>query len=418
MARVFEKADILIPNGCDLTKWSVVACDQFTSDPAYWDALDAEIGDAPSALRLILPEAYLPEADLDREAARINAAMEEYQSRGLFRVLPESYVYVERRQRNGVLRRGLLGVLDLEAYDYHADSASPVRATEGTVESRLPARIRVRAGASLELPHVMVFYDDPEDRIMGSLSKRKAALEALYDFDLIAGGGRLRGWRVHGAEAERVDADMDALCAARTEAAEREQRPAVLYAMGDGNHSLATAKACWEQMKQSLTPEERETHPARRSLVELVNIHDPAIVFEPIHRAVRIGDPAAFLRMAKSFFSERYCPEGEGYPLRLASQAGTETLRVKTGSVAELIAETDALIAEYLERSGGAVDYIHNDETALDLAQSGWVSLLLPKLDKTELFPTVARRGPYPRKSFSIGRAEDKRYYLEARNIK
>lgn len=406
MEPIFCRTDILLPRDCDLRAWSVVACDQFTSDPGYWDRLDALVGEAPSSLRLILPEARLAGADLDRTAADIAGRMEQYLRAGVFRALPDSYVYLERTLPDGRVRRGLVGALDLEAYDYRPDARTPVRATEGTVESRLPARMRIRAAAPLELPHTMVFFNDPADRALGDLAERTGTLEPLYDFTLNAGGGRARGWRVTGPDADRVDAALDAL-----------DGTGLRYAMGDGNHSLATAKACWEQTKRTLSPEQWAAHPARRSLVELVNIHDPAIVFEPIHRCLRCADPAAFLREAEEFFADRYRPGIDGLALRLATAAGETERRLDCASVAELIAAVDELISAFLARHGGEVDYIHNDETALDLARQGWCALLLPKLDKGELFPTVERRGPYPRKSFSIGRAEEKRYYLEARKI-
>lgn len=414
MGNIFRRADILLPQRCDLHRWSVVACDQFTSDPGYWAALDAEIGEAPSALRLILPEAYLEGADLDAESRRIGAAMEDYLRAGLFRALPDSYVYLERRLRSGVVRRGLLGALDLEQYDYRAGADSPVRATEGTVESRLPARMRIRAGAALELPHVMVFLDDPADGVIGSCSKE---LEApLYDFPLLAGGGHLRGWRVSGPAADRVDAALSALTERAEAAARREGRAPLVFAMGDGNHSLATAKRCWEELKASLSPAERLSHPARWSLVELVNIHEPSITFEPIHRVVWSGNPAAFVDELRAHFAQ--AAEGTPRPLRAVTPEGETLLSVPAPSIGALIGETDAFLAAHLARWGGKLDYVHNDETALELARSGCCALLLPKLEKAELFPSVARSGPFPRKSFSIGRAEDKRYYLEARRIR
>ena len=205
MNRIFKPCEILLPTGCDMGKWSVVACDQFSSQPEYWDALDEAVGDAPSTLRLMLPEAYLDTRDQFAQAELINARMREYLDRGIFKALPDSYIYVERTLAGGAVRRGLVGVLDLEAYDYSRDSQSPIRATEGTIEERLPPRVRVRRGAPLELPHVMVFADDAENRLLAPLAERTAALPKLYDFELCRGGGHIRGWQVAGADAAAED---------------------------------------------------------------------------------------------------------------------------------------------------------------------------------------------------------------------
>ncbi len=211
MNRIFDRADILLPRDCDMTKWSVVACDQFSSQPEYWDALERETAGIPSTLHLMFPEAYLETRDQFAEAEKINAEMERYLSGGVFRTVKDSYIYIERTLDSGAVRRGLLGVLDLDAYDYSKDSVSPIRATEGTIESRLPPRVRVRTGAALEMPHIMVFIDDPANSVMGLLDGRKTAMPQLYDFELCAGGGHLRGWQVSGAEAEALERVMDDL---------------------------------------------------------------------------------------------------------------------------------------------------------------------------------------------------------------
>lgn len=417
MKKIFRAADILVPQNCEMSKWSVVACDQFSSQPEYWEALDALVGDAPSSLRLMLPEAWLDSRDQFREAEVIDACMERYLDGGVFRELKDSYVYVERRLASGQLRRGLVGVLDLEAYDYARDSRSPVRATEGTVEQRLPPRVRVREGAALEMPHIMVFIDDPEDRVMGCAAGRRESLEMLYDFDLNAGGGHIRGWRVSGGDAAAVEAEMDAVNAALTERYAPDAP--VLYAMGDGNHSLATAKLCWEKLKAGLTPGQRESHPARFSLVELVNIHDPAVTFEPIHRVLFGTDPVAFLPEAERYFAG-LSGTGEGeHCLRLVTGGEERTLTVRGLTIGRLIAAAEEFCQAYLAAHGGRVDYIHNDDTALDMGRRpGCCALLLPRMEKGELFPSIVRSGPFPKKSFSIGHAQDKRYYLECRKIK
>ncbi|MBR1658816.1 MAG: DUF1015 domain-containing protein, partial [Oscillospiraceae bacterium] len=413
MKHIFRRADILLPQGCDLKAWSVVACDQFSSQPEYWAARDAEIGGAPSALRLMLPEAYLGSCDPLTEAEKINAEMKRYLASGVFRELKDSFVYLERTLAGGAVRRGLLGVLDLEAYDYSAGSSSPIRATEGTITSRLPPRVRVREGAPLEMPHIMVFADDPEDSVLAPLAGKLAALPQLYAFPLSAGGGYLRGWQVTGAEADAVDAAVDRLCDPAALRARYGSAAPVIFAMGDGNHSLAAAKKCWEDLvKPGLTAEERETHPARFALAELVNIHDPAVTFEPIHRCLFGTDPAAFLPEAREFFAGHTANSGR-HALRLVTPRGEDTLRLDGLSIGRLIGAADQFCQDYISRHGGEVDYIHNDETALAMGQTpGQAALLLPKMEKNELFPSVARTGPFPKKSFSIGLAQDKRYYL------
>ena len=419
MNRIFDRAELLLPCNVDMTKWSVVACDQFSSQPEYWDALEKANADVPSSLHIMLPEAYLRTRDPEEETRRINAEMERYLHEGVFRALPDSYIYVERTLRSGVVRRGLLGVLDLEQYDYAADSVSPIRATEGTVEERLPPRVRIRQDAALEMPHIMVFFDDPGDGVMGLLGWEKSILEPLYDFELSAGGGHIRGWRVSGEAADGVEAKLDQLeYPQRLKSIYGDKAP-VLFAMGDGNHSLATAKKCWEQLKPTLTEAERETHPARFSLVELVNIHDPAITFEPIHKVLFHTDPAEFLAAAEAAFSALSGPADTKHTLRLLTAQGERELTVRGLTLGQLIGAAEEICQKYLAEHGGKIDYIHNDDTAMEMGRrSDGAAVLLPKMEKAELFPSVASTGPFPKKSFSIGHAEDKRYYLECRRIK
>ena len=395
---VFRPADILLPReGTDMTRWSCVACDQFTSEPEYWERAAETAGGAPSTLRLILPEAMLGKVDEAAAQRDIYAAMNDYVNQGLFREIPDSYIYVERSLPGGAVRRGLVGMLDLEAYDWAPGSATPVRATEGTVESRLPSRVAVRRGAPLELPHIMVFINDPSDTLIASA----AGGEELYDFELMLGGGHIRGERVAGEAAARVSAALEALPGE------------IKYAMGDGNHSLAAAKRCWEEIKPGLSEAERETHPARFALAEIVNIHDPAVTFHPIHRLVT-GPAAAQLPAAL----------GQALPGGAKNGAECVTRRAVFHSGAgcglgELVERADAVIAALLEKYGGEVDYVHGGAVCAALARErDGCALLLPALDKGELFGYIARHGAYPRKSFSIGEAEEKRYYLEARAIR
>ena len=417
--KTFRRADILLPQDQDMTKWSVVACDQFTSQPDYWAALEQLCAGVPSTLHLMLPEAYLETRDQFAAAGEINAEMRKYIDGGVFRTLRDSYIYVERTLAGGGVRRGLVGVLDLEDYDYSPASASLIRATEATVESRLPARVRVREGAALEMPHIMVFIDDDADTVMGFLAAKKAALPAVYDFDLSAGGGHIRGYRVTGADADALDAVIDGLGDGEKLRAKYGNAAPAVFAMGDGNHSLATAKKCWEALKPSLSAAERETHPARFSLVELVNIHDAAITFEPIHKVVFETDPAEFLAAAERWFAPQTVTEGATHTIRLVTAAGEKTLSLKGFTIGKLIGAAEDFCQSYMADHGGHIDYIHNDDTAIGMGrQSGCAAILLPRMEKSELFSSVITSGIFPRKSFSIGHAEDKRYYLECRAIR
>lgn len=394
--RVFTPADILLPRVDDMTKWSCIACDQFTAEPEYWREAERIVGSEPSTLRLMLPEAWLGVRDSAAETRKIYAAMKDYVNRGIFRTVEDSFVYVERTLPSGAVRRGLVGKLDLECYDWAPGSATPVRATEGTVESRLPARVEVRRGATLEMPHIMVFIDDPENAVIPSA----AGGEALYDFELMLGGGHIRGSRVTGEAAERLTAALEA------------PEGAVRFAMGDGNHSLAAAKRCWEQIKRNLPEQELETHPARYALAEIVNIHDEAVTFEPIHRVLLETVPRGFIEEAAARL-----PRGKGQAVTLL--AGRREMEIETGMpLGALVALVDELLGDWRREHGGEPDYIHGDEEARALGgRPSSVGVLLPRLEKAELFPYITEHGPYPKKSFSIGHARDKRYYLECRAI-
>ena len=394
--RVFTPADILLPRVDDMTKWSCIACDQFTAEPEYWREAERIVGSEPSTLRLMLPEAWLGVRDSAAETRKIYAAMKDYVNRGIFRTVEQSFIYVERTLPSGAVRRGLVGKLDLECYDWAPGSATPVRATEGTAESRLPARVEVRRGATLEMPHIMVFIDDPENAVIPSA----AGGEALYDFELMLGGGHIRGSRVTGEAAERLTAALEA------------PEGSVRFAMGDGNHSLAAAKRCWEQIKRNLPESELEKHPARYALAEIVNIHDEAVTFEPIHRVLLETVPRGFIEEAAARL-----PRGKGQAVTLL--AGKREMEIETGMpLGALVALVDELLGDWRREHGGEPDYIHGDEEARALGgKPSSVGVLLPRLEKAELFPYITEHGPYPKKSFSIGHAKDKRYYLECRAI-
>ena len=418
----FRPADILLPQDCDLSLWSVVACDQYTSQPEYWQRVEDRVGRAPSALRLILPESCLEGPNVETDVMEINNTMSRYLREGRFRELPHSLIYVERTLDSGTVRRGLVGMVDLEAYDYEPGSSAPIRATEGTVLSRIPPRVAVRKNAPIELPHAMLLADDPERTVIEPLADCTEEMERLYDFDLMEHGGHLRGWRLTPLLQERV---LSALAALADPAAFRAryglegEEPVLLFAVGDGNHSLATAKACYERQKTLVPPEQWEKLPSRYALCELVNLHDSSLEFEPIHRLVFGIRPEELL---DSLVAECSAPGGEGCSLTYAYGrwgGGEVTVKVEAGQLGVDVLQ--AFLDRYLERCPGArIDYIHGADVAERLAREreDTLAFLLPAMGKEELFPAVIHGGVLPRKTFSMGEACDKRFYLEARRIR
>lgn len=407
MANCFVSADILLPdfNKVSGEKWAVVACDQFTSQPEYWEKAANIVGDEPSALNLILPEAYLNQQDA--LMPKISAHMVDY-CNDVLELHPGTYIYVERVQSDGKIRHGLVGAVDLECYDWHAGSTTPVRATEGTVPERIPPRVVIRRQASVELPHIMLLIDDINKNVIESLAGKKGELSLAYDFDLMLGGGHVSGWFVDREEAAVIDEKLARLF---------EDQGDMHIAVGDGNHSLATAKTVYEQLKQEIG-EAALTHPARYALAELVNIHDDALEFEPIYRIV-IGTD-----------SERLIDEFKEYSLALNGNADEQCVQYIYGDVegkvivahpeSQLAVGTvQAFLDTYVKKHPECeVDYIHGEDNVKALAQkSGTVGLLFAGMGKAELFPSVVSDGSLPRKTFSMGHAEDKRYYIEARKI-
>ena len=283
----FYPANVLLPTETDLTKWSVVACDQYTSQPDYWQEVESFVGDAPSTLRMIVPELYLEQPGVEQRIAAVNAAMDRYLADGIFRTV-ENFIYVRRTLRDGKIRRGLIGVVDLEKYDFTKGSQSLIRATEGTVLERIPPRVKVRENAALECPHIMLLIDDPMKTVIEPVEDRAGELEQVYQFDLMQDSGSLEGILCDDSEARRILAALDELADPEAFNARYDLtgKAPLLFAVGDGNHSLATAKTCYENLKKVLPPEEARVHPARYALVEVVNLHDASLEFEPIHRVV------------------------------------------------------------------------------------------------------------------------------------
>ncbi|MBQ7033824.1 MAG: DUF1015 domain-containing protein [Clostridia bacterium] len=407
MKNVFRPADILLPKNTDWEKWSVVACDQYTSEPEYWEKVESLVGDAKSTLRLTLPEIYLESADAPERIAAIGRAMETYAPE--MKKLENSFVYVERTLSGGRVRRGIVGMVDLEAYNYEKGAKSPIRATEGTVIERIPPRLKVREGASMELPHVMILIDDRDKTVIEPLAEKKG--EVLYDFDLMMGGGHIAGWRVEDTEADRVQEAIAALAVGFT-ARTGEENPFV-FAMGDGNHSLATAKAYYENIKKTLSPEEAAAHPARYALAEIVNLHDEALIFEPIHRVVFGVNPETLLADFEAFCAKN---KGNNAPQEIPFyHAGGEGVLKIEQPVSPLAVGT---LQRFLDEQNVKIDYIHGADVTERLGKEpGNIGFLLPPMDKNALFDTVEADGVLPRKTFSMGEACEKRFYLEARKI-
>ncbi|MDE7003975.1 MAG: DUF1015 domain-containing protein [Oscillospiraceae bacterium] len=419
----FRPADILLPQNCDYDKWAVVACDQYTSQPEYWQRVEERVGRAPSALRLILPESSLDGPQVEMDIMDINATMSRYVREGRFKTLPGAMIYVERTLHSGRLRRGLVGMADLKDYDYEPGSDALIRATEGVVMSRIPPRIAVRKNAPIELPHAMLLTDDPQRTVIEPLSAQTEEMELLYDFDLMEQGGHVKGWLLGERQLEQVAAALSALAdpAAFNARYGVQDQPVMLFAMGDGNHSLATAKECYERQKRLVPPEKWDAIPARFALCELVNLHDESLEFEPIHRVVFHTDPQALLDALVRAYpgARRGRTAGDGLPLRCLC-AGEEGVVTVPACAARLpVGALQSFLDDYLMDHPGRVDYIHGEDVAREFAsRPGNIAFLLPPMDKEELFPSVIHDGVLPRKTFSMGEAHDKRFYLEARKIR
>lgn len=417
----FYPADILLPAAADMTKWAVVACDQFTSQPEYWRAVEETVGNEPSTLRLILPEARLNEPDVETSIAAINATMWEYLDSGVFQTWEQSLFYIERTQSDGTVRHGLIGMVDLEQYDFTPGSGALIRATEGTVLERIPPRVRVRRDAPIELPHVMLLIDDPAKNVIEPLTEAVCKMEKLYSFSLQQDGGDLKGWKL---TEEQMDAVAEAMSRLGT-GEEMEKKyglrdvPPLLFAVGDGNHSLATAKQCYEDLKQTTPEEEWASLPARYALVEVVNNHDDALQFEPIHRVLFGVEPEKVLDALKSYYPGSYEGIGNGHVIAYTHAGGSGTITIPNPKVQLAVGSLQAFLDAYLKEHAGEVDYIHGDDVTDELgSRPGNLGFKVPGMEKEQLFKTVMADGVLPRKTFSMGHAQDKRYYVEARKIR
>lgn len=416
---MFYKGDILVPKEELLEKFSVVACDQFTSQPEYWEEVKEKVGDNPSAYNIVFPEAYLEKVDFNEKIKDINAHINEYLKKEIFDELKDSLIYVERTLKNGTVRRGIVGLIDLEDYDYNKGSQSLIRATEGTVLERIPPRVKIRKNAKIESPHILILIDDVKKTVIEPLGENVADLNKLYDFDLMQGGGNVKGYLLDDSHYKNISKALTKLADKKAFAKRyKTDKDVLLFAVGDGNHSLATAKECWTKLKKKLTEEEQKNHPARFALIELNNLHDESLEFEAIHRAVFDVDQKAFVKDFKAFADAKSDKKLKPQTVELVVDGKVTSVTIKSPSHNLAVGSVQNFLDKYIKEKGGKVDYIHGEDVTVNLSKKGAIGILLPVMRKDELFKTVIEEGALPRKTFSMGEASEKRYYLECRKIK
>lgn len=393
---LFE-ADILLPKK-DFNKWSVIACDQFTSESDYWQSVEQTVGNTPSALRMILPELYLNDRREER-IADINKTMKDYLDGEVFEAFNNSMLYVERETSGGI-RHGIIGLIDLADYDYHKGSHTLIRATEETVLERIPPRVQIRKDACLEMPHILLLVDDPNCTVIEPLKTEKQNLQKAYGFDLMLGGGHIDGYFLNDMQKERISTSLSALVAGQSDP--------LLFAVGDGNHSLATAKACYEQNPTPLN---------RYALVEVVNIHDASLEFEPIYRVIFNTDPEKLLaEMVDALGGEYHGEDAQEFTYYYGEQSGT--ISIKPTSKLP-VGTLQTFLDDYCKNSSAEIDYIHGENVVKTLTKAPeTIGFIFNGMQKSELFPAIQADGSLPRKTFSMGHATDKRYYIECRKIK
>lgn len=414
-----KRANILLPKDVDMTKWSVVACDQYTSEPEYWKEVEKEVGSSPSTLNLILPELYLEDTDVGDRIKKINKTMEEYLDESMFNEYKDTMIYLERTQKDGKVREGLMAMVDLEDYSYEKGSQTLIRATEKTVIERIPPRLKVRENASLELPHIMILIDDEKKNIIESLKDKVTSEDVVYDFDLMENGGHIKGYKLSDEVINGIESGLESLM--DKDYFEKKysvkNKGVLLFAMGDGNHSLATAKANYENLKKTMSEEEYLNNPARYALVEVVNLHSPALEFEPIHRVIFNTDVNNLVEELHKYYDIN--EDGDGEYFELVTKDFDKRLYISNPKSNIAVGSIQMFLDDYLKDHEGKLDYIHGDETTRSMgSEEGNVGILFEAMPKEELFRTVILDGALPRKTFSMGHSYDKRYYLEARKIK
>ena len=416
----FKRGNILLPKNADMTKWSVVACDQYTSEPEYWADVEKIVGENPSTLKLTLPEIYLEEENIQERINNINENMKELMDENFFNEYKDSMIYLQRTQKDGKIREGLMGIVDIEGYNYEVGSQTPIRATEKTVIERIPPRVKIRENATLELPHIMILIDDDKKDIIESLKTKVNENDVVYDFDLMKDGGHIKGYLLNNETMNEIDKKLELL--ADEDLFEKKynvkNKGVLLFAMGDGNHSLATAKACYENLKKTMSEEEYLNNPARYALVELVNLHSDALEFEAINRVVFDTNPENLIKKLKEYYIIN--KEGNGEKFEIITKDIDEIWYIENPKSNISVGSIQIFLDEYLKENAGKIDYIHGEEVTKELTRKNDnnIGFIFDAMPKSELFKTVILDGSLPRKTFSMGHSYDKRYYLEARKIK
>ncbi len=415
--KTFKCADILLPNNTDMTKWSVIACDQYTSEPTYWEDVKKTVGSNPSTLNITLPEIYLEDSDVLEKIEKINQNMKNLLDNNFFKTLNNSLIYIERTCADGRIREGLVGMVDLEDYSFEKDSNSLVRATEKTVIERIPPRLKVRKNAYLETPHVMLLIDDEEKQIIEPLKNNINNDDLIYDFDLMKNGGHIKGYKLKEEQTSNIFNILDNMSSKEyfENKYNVKNKGILLFSVGDGNHSLATAKTHYENLKKELSKEEYLNHPARYALVEAVNLHSSALDFEPIHRVLFNINKNHLLEELKKY----YILGSTGQELKIVNNGIKEKIYITNPKSNLAVGSIQIFLDEYLANNQGKIDYIHGEDVVENLTkEDNTLGFLLPKMNKNDLFKTVILDGALPRKTFSMGHSYDKRYYLECRKIK
>lgn len=420
----FKRADILLPkfsgDSDQMKIWSVVACDQYTSEPEYWNKVNKLTEGKESTLFVTVPEIYLNDADIEDRIKNTNTTMKQYMEKGVFTEHKNTYIFVERTLKNGVKRLGIVGMVDLEDYDYRAGSQTKVRATEGTVVSRIPPRLKVRQDAPIELPHIMLLIDDSACEIIEANEKITDTFEKLYDFDLMQDSGHITGYKLSEKAAETLEQKLDALSDLDSfnQKYGVEKSSPLVFAMGDGNHSLATAKAYYENLKAELG-EEAKNSPARYALCELVNLHDKSLVFEAIHRVIFDADGKEFLKALEEKYTVSYDETANGQSFILVHNGKRKKVTITDSKEYLTVATVQKMLDEFVAEQGGEIDYIHGEDVVENLCKDPKnFGIILEAMDKADLYKSVIVDGALPRKTFSMGDACDKRFYTEARKIK
>lgn len=421
----FKRADILLPNFSGkpdkMSIWSVVACDQYTSEPEYWNAVSQLTSGKESTLYVTVPEIYLNDADIETRIKNTNATMKKYMEEEVFTEHKNTYIFVERTLKNGVKRLGIVGMVDLEDYDYAVGSETKVRATEGTVVERIPPRLKVRKDAPIELPHIMLLIDDKDCNIIEPNEALTDTFEKVYDFPLMQDSGHIKGYKLSKEAADLLDKKLEALADldAFNQKYGVDKSAPLVFAMGDGNHSLATAKAYYENLKEQIGADKAKETPARYALCELVNLHDKSLVFEAIHRVIFDADGNQFLKTLEKNYTVSYEKDAKGQTFLIVIDGKKKQVTITDSKEYLTVATVQKMLDAFVKENGGEIDYIHGEDVVMNLCKNpNNFGIILEAMDKADLYKSVILDGALPRKTFSMGDACDKRFYTEARKIK